>query len=63
MLKDNDYAMTDDLNVLSEALQDLKGVNGLCQGRLEIDFSEVELPDLEEAPDTMMDFFGKYIVA
>ncbi|KAI2621289.1 fungal-specific transcription factor domain-containing protein [Hypoxylon sp. NC1633] len=63
VLRGHDDSLADDLNVIGEALQELKGINGLCQTRVDIDFSEVELPDLEESPEAMMDFFGNYMTA
>ncbi|KAI1379515.1 fungal-specific transcription factor domain-containing protein [Hypoxylon crocopeplum] len=61
VLRGHDDSLADDLNVIGDALQELKGVNGLCQSRLDIDFSEVELPDLQESPEAIMDFFGNYM--
>nr|UOS85809.1 transcription factor [Hypoxylon rubiginosum] len=61
LVSSQDETLADDLNVVTEALLELKGVNGLCQSRLDIDFSDVEIPDFQESPEAIMDFFGNYM--
>lgn len=63
LVSSQDETLGDDLSVVTEALHELKGVNGLCQSRLDIDFSDVEIPDFQESPGAMMDFFGSYMTA
>lgn len=61
LLRGHDDSLVDDLNVITEALRELKGVNGLCQSRMDVEFSEAELPNFQESPGASMDFFGNYM--
>ncbi|KAL7627738.1 hypothetical protein AAE478_001933 [Parahypoxylon ruwenzoriense] len=62
-LRCHDGSIVDELHIITEALQELKGINGLCQSQLDIDFSEMGLSDLQESPESIMEFFGNYVAA
>ena len=62
VLRGHDESVAEDLDIVTDALQELKGVNGLCQGGLELDFSEMEIADFQESTENMLDFFGNYMM-
>ncbi|KAK3367532.1 fungal-specific transcription factor domain-containing protein [Podospora didyma] len=58
-LRDRDASLEDDLGTITDALRELKAVNGLCQEGLDMSscgFSDFDPPGLLGTPDSLMAF-------